>query len=145
MTAAVSQLGYLGFAVSDLGAWERFTVEVLGLGLVERHGDGALALRMDGHRQRILVEPGGADDLAYVGWQVDDDPALMAIVERLRAAGVEVVDGTVAEAARRRVHRLVKLHDPDGLPVELFWGPERVAEPFRSSVVRTGFVADERG
>lgn len=145
MTAAVTQLGYLGFEVRDVAAWERFGVDVLGLGLAERRGDGGLALRLDGYCQRIVVVPGAADDLAWVGWQVDDEAALAAVAGRLGAAGVEVVDGTAAEAAARRVRRLVRLRDPDGLPTELYCGLERAATPFSSPVVRAGFVAEERG
>jgi 2,3-dihydroxybiphenyl 1,2-dioxygenase len=144
-TAAVDQLGYLAFDVSDVAAWEKFAVEVLGLGVAARFDDGAVSFRLDGHRQRILVEPGTADDLAYVGWQVEDEAALRALVGNLRAAGVEVRDGTAAEALRRRVQRFVRFADPSGIPTELFYGPERVAEPFRSPLVRDGFVADERG
>lgn len=142
---SVDQLGYLGFEVSDVAAWERFAVEVLGLAVAARFDDGAVSFRLDGHRQRILVEPGSADDLSYVGWQVDDDAVLRSLVANLRAAGVEVTDGTPADALRRRVQRLVRFVDPSGIPTELFYGPERVAEPFRSPLVHNGFVADERG
>ena len=49
----VRQLGYLGLEVSDLIAWERFAVDVLGLELARRAADGSLALRMDWFEQRI--------------------------------------------------------------------------------------------
>jgi 2,3-dihydroxybiphenyl 1,2-dioxygenase len=142
---AVAQLGYLGFQASDMGAWESFAVEVLGLGLAGRGDDGSLALRLDQHWQRIIVTPGDADDLAFIGWQVADEAELQALVTRLRAANVDVSDGSAELAARRRVRRLVTLLDPDGIPLELYCGPERVAEPFRSPLVQSGFVAGERG
>jgi 2,3-dihydroxybiphenyl 1,2-dioxygenase len=141
---AVDQLGYLGFEATDVAAWERFAVEVLGLAAHKRD-DGGLELRLDSHRQRFVVEPGAADDLAFVGWQVDDEEELQAISQRLRAAGVAVSDGSADKARRRRVQRLVELVDPDGIPTEIYYGPERVAEPFRSPVVRSGFVAEDRG
>jgi 2,3-dihydroxybiphenyl 1,2-dioxygenase len=140
----VEQLGYLGFEASDLDVWERFAVDVLGLGAT-READGTLSLRLDSHRRRITVRPGPADDLVLLGWQVDDEEALQTIVARLRAAGIEVTDGTPAEAAERHVQRLVKLADPDGNATELYYGAERVAEPFRSPIVHSGFVAEERG
>jgi 2,3-dihydroxybiphenyl 1,2-dioxygenase len=143
-TAAVDQLGYLGFQAADMAAWRRFTVDVLGLEPQARD-DGSLALRLDSHCQRIIVEPGPADDLAYIGWQVDDEVELQAIVARLRTAGVAVSDGTPEDARRRRVQRLVTLVDPDGIPTEIYWGPERVAAPFRSPIVKSGFVAEDRG
>jgi 2,3-dihydroxybiphenyl 1,2-dioxygenase len=143
--AAVAQLGYLGFAASDVGAWESFAVEVLGLGVAGRGSDGSLALRLDGHWQRIVVVPGEADDLAFMGWEVEDEAQLQAIASRLRAAGVEVSDGNAELAARRHVQQLVSLRDPDGTQVELYVGAERAPEPFASPIVRSGFVADERG
>jgi 2,3-dihydroxybiphenyl 1,2-dioxygenase len=145
--AGASQLGYIGFEVKDADAWERFAVDVLGLGLVERSDDGTRAFRMDGHRQRVVVHPGEADDLVYLGWQFDDADSLTATVTQLRAAGVEVIDGTPEEAARRRVAKLVKLQDPSGTPLELFYGPQMAPkdEPFSSPLARSGFVADERG
>jgi 2,3-dihydroxybiphenyl 1,2-dioxygenase len=142
---AVAQLGYLGFQASDMGAWESFAVEVLGLGVAGRGDDGALALRLDGHWQRIVVTPGDADDLAFIGWEVADEAQLQLLVARLRGAGVDVGDGGAELAARRRVRRLVTLRDPDDNLVELYVGPERAPEPFCSPVVPSGFVADERG
>ena len=41
--SGATELAYLGFEASDLGAWERFATELLGLVLVERRADGALA------------------------------------------------------------------------------------------------------
>jgi 2,3-dihydroxybiphenyl 1,2-dioxygenase len=139
------QLGYIGFEVSDLGAWERFGVDVLGLQIAERRDDGALAFRLDQHRLRIVVEPGAADDVRFIGWEVGSDAELTAITVKLRAAGLDVTDGSAAEASRRHVQRLVKLRDPTGIPTEVFWGAELVTEPFVSPIVRGGFVADERG
>jgi 2,3-dihydroxybiphenyl 1,2-dioxygenase len=143
--SGVSQLGYLVFAVRDCAAWEAFATGVLGLGVSGRLADGGFALRLDSHRQRILVEPGEADDLAVVGWQVADSAALDALMARLGAAGVAVEEGGAAAAAARQVERLVRLRDPDGIALELFCGPARAAEPFVSPAVRSGFVAEERG
>lgn len=143
--ASVTQLGYLAFEVADLAAWETFVTRVLGLGIAARTARGGLVLRMDGRAARIFVEPGPADDLAAIGWEAADERALDTIVERLRAAGFEVAAGTAEEASARRVAKLVKLTDPGGIPSELFVGAERAAEPFRSDVVRSGFVGDEHG
>jgi 2,3-dihydroxybiphenyl 1,2-dioxygenase len=142
---AVAQLGYLGFEASDMHAWESFAVEVLGLGVAGRGDDGALALRLDGHWQRIVVTPGDADDLTFMGWEVADEAQLQQLVARLRAAGIVVTEGSTELAARRHVRQLVTLRDPDDNNVELYVGPERAAEPFHSPVVPSGFVADERG
>jgi 2,3-dihydroxybiphenyl 1,2-dioxygenase len=141
----IDQLGYLGFEVSDIAAWETFATQVLGLAVVDRKPDGAFALRMDGHHRRFVITPGKADDLTVIGWQVRDEKALAELTARLRKAGVEVMECSAEKAAERLVSKLVELRDPSGLPLEIYCGPTLASEPFESKVVRSGFVADELG
>jgi len=143
--SAIARLGTLGFAVSDPAAWERFAVQVLGLAVAERPGDGGFALRMDEQAQRIVVQPGEADDLAWAGFEVEDESALRELAQRLSAAGVRVSEAAPDVANARRVARLLQLEDPNGVPIELFRGPERAAEPFSSERVPSGFVTGDEG
>jgi 2,3-dihydroxybiphenyl 1,2-dioxygenase len=142
---AIARLGYLGFEASDLAAWERFALDVLGLGLAARGVDGSLALRMDEQAQRIIIHPGKADDLAYVGFEVEDQHALRAIAETLSSSGFTVNEGKPETVRTRRVAQLFLVEGPSGVPVELFHGPERSAEPFHSEAVPSGFVTGEEG
>ena len=142
---SVSQLGYLAFEVSDLGAWETFATRVLGLEVASRRADGALALRMDGHAARIFLTPGPANDLGCVGWETANDAELAAVVARLRAAGVAVREASAPERAARGVERLFCFEDPAGNPSEVYCGPSLAATPFQSRVVRGGFVGDGQG
>jgi 2,3-dihydroxybiphenyl 1,2-dioxygenase len=142
---AIARLGYLGFEASDLTAWELFAVEVLGLGLAGRGADGSIALWMDEQAQRIVVHPGQADDLAYLGFEVEDDHALRELAHRLSYSGFPVTEGKPETARARRVGQLFRVADPSGVPVELFHGPERTTEPFRSAAVASGFVTGEEG
>ncbi len=143
--AAIEQLGYLGFEVSDLAAWERFATRDLGLEVAERRDDGGFSLRMDDHARRFEIIPGPADDLAFVGWQVRDAESLDGIVARLRAADVDVAAASETDAAARHVQRLFRFRDPAGNPLELFSGPEMARTPFESKRVPSGFVANEMG
>ncbi len=143
--SAVKQLGYLVFEVSDLAAWEDFGTKVLGLGLVDPRGDAGFSLRMDGYQQRFFIERGPADDLTALGWEVEGPAELEALAQSLKDAGHEVVQGTSEDAARRNVQALISVRDPAGNINEIFHGPERVADPFVSEVVRSGFVADDQG
>lgn len=144
MTApVVTQLGYLGFEVKDLAAWEKFATEVLGLG-VSRRFDGGFSLRHDDHEQRFIITEGPADDLSVVGFQVADQAALDGVVARLKDRGIDVVQGSPEQAASRGVKALVRYVDPGGIPSEVFHGPTRV-EPFVSTVARSGFVAGDAG
>jgi len=142
---AIARLGYLGFEVSDLGAWEHFALEVLGLGLAERGADGSLALRMDEQAQRILLHPGTSDDLAYLGFEVEDEHALRGLAQTLSLSGFAVSEGKPETARARRVAELFQLEDPSGVPVELFCAPDLARAPFRSAAVPSGFVTGEEG
>jgi len=144
MSSGVQQLGYLGFGVRDLEAWETFMTKVMGLALVDRADDGSMRFRMDDHAYRFIIEPGD-DDMDFMGWQVDDEATLAELEERLKKAGVATKRGSAEELADRKVEGLLKFTDPGGIPVELFYGPAMGAEPFVSDVVKTRFVADDMG
>lgn len=139
------RLGYLGFEVSDVAAWESFGTSILGLELAGRTSDGSLSFRMDDHAQRIFVSTGSADDLAAIGWEVDDATALDAAVARLRGAGVDVAEGSRERAAARKVERLFEFRDPGGLPSEIYFGPALATAPFRSPAECSGFVTGKNG
>jgi 2,3-dihydroxybiphenyl 1,2-dioxygenase len=142
---SVKQLGYLVFEVSDLAAWKDFGSQILGLQVVDERGDAGFSLRMDSYRQRFFIEAGPADDLAAIGWEVEGAAELEAFARRFSDAGHEVVRATPEEAAARHVEALIRVHDPAGNPNEVFYGPDRSAEPFVSEVVGSGFVAGEQG
>jgi len=143
--AGISRLGYVGFEVGDLAAWERLAVDALGMMVAERRADGTLALRLDEQEQRIVLHPGPRDDVAYVGFELEDEAALRQMSERLTRAGfpTEPLGDDVAHA--RRVRALHRVEDPNGVPVELFHGPERATTPFRSPLVPSGFVTGDEG
>ena len=63
--ASVTQLGYLGIGVSDLARWEHFATDVLGLEANGSGADGSMFLRMDEYHHRFILQPKGADDLAF--------------------------------------------------------------------------------
>ena len=101
--------------------------------------------RNDGRAQRLVVRPGDANDAVVIGFEAVDDDAFDATVARLRAIGADVVDGTEAEAAERRVRRLVRTTAPWGITVELVVGLEDAATPFASELVPGGFLTDDVG
>jgi 2,3-dihydroxybiphenyl 1,2-dioxygenase len=141
----VRQLGYLGLEVSDMARWETFAVDLLGLEPGRRGDDGSLALRLDQFEQRIVLHPGPADDLAYLGFEVANDAELEELGARLVRAGSAVTEGKPEVAARRRVTRLLQLTDPTGIPVELYVGAALSKLPFQSTKVSSGFVGGDEG
>jgi len=140
----VIQLGYIGFEASNLDQWERFAVDLLGL-QVGRKAPGLLTLRMDERVQRLVIEQGPADDLAFSGFECASHDDLLAVVARLRATGLSVDEASREQAALRTVDRLFLTRDPDGNRVELYSSPGVTNVPFHSSVLRSSFVTAEQG
>lgn len=140
----VAGLGYIGLAVKDVDAWERFAVDVVGMQLARKDG-GQLSLRIDDHAQRIFVEPGAADDLVVAGWEVAGPAALDEIGNRLAAAGYPVTEESRERAAARRVERLIACRNPNGIRTEIFTGPELAGEPFASKQLKSRFVTGKNG
>jgi biphenyl-2,3-diol 1,2-dioxygenase len=143
--ASVTQLGYLGLNVSNLGEWDRFAAEVLGL-QVGKGPDGSFYLRMDENHHRFILQQDRADDVAFIGWEVADQHALRELSDQLRHDGVEVTPGKPAEAQLRGVVEMLKFKDPSGIQAEAYFGPLMDYEnPFKSPRPLSGFVTGTMG
>ncbi len=142
--ACPTQLGYLGFEVSDLAAWRDYATQILGLE-VETTPD-ATYLRMDEYSYRFVLQAGPRDDLVLLGWEVPDAAALSALAAKLSAAGIQVKAGDAAALRARRVVELIQFADPNGIRCEAYCGPllER-AVPFRSPRTLDGFLTGDLG
>lgn len=143
---AISNLGYFVIGVSDLDTWQRFAVDVIGMQVVQRSSQH-LALRIDDMRQRILLERGGDDDLQVAGWEFSTEKELDSFVLQLQSRGIAVQEPGSEAAAARRVRKLFRCIDPNGLAHELYFGAEQahMTDPFRSQVLRSRFVAGDLG
>src|SRR4051794_28604152 len=114
------QLGYLGIEVPDPSALTAFFGEVIGL-VPGDPGDagppGTVTWRNDDKAQRVIVQPGPANDAAFVGFDAGDDAHFDALVARLARAGFRTADGTEDERAARRATRLARTMAPWGVAV----------------------------
>jgi biphenyl-2,3-diol 1,2-dioxygenase len=138
--ASVTQLGYLGLNVKNVAEWERFAMEILGLQSAGDAPDGSRYLRMDENHHRFIVRENDADDLAFVGWEVTDQPALRELTAQIQAAGIEVTPGTPELARARGVVELIQFRDPSGIALEAYFGPlMNFEQPFHSARAIAGF------
>lgn len=129
--SAVTELGYVGLAVSDLQAWRRFATEIVGMEWADGPDDRVAYLRMDGWHRRIALHAGENDDLAYLGWRVSDEAALGEIAARLQAQQIDFRWASDHEADERHVMGMVKTRSPGGIETDIFWGPQVDAhQPF---------------
>ena len=136
MTA--QSLGYLGVRAKDLGDWGSYGSGMLGLQRIDKSAR-TMAFRMDDRQQRIIVDADGGEGLSFFGWEVADASALDAVAARLEKAGVPVARGSRALADERRVKDLIVTNDPVGNRLELFYGAETTAEPFKPGRSISGF------
>jgi 2,3-dihydroxybiphenyl 1,2-dioxygenase len=139
------QLAYLGLEVPDPSALTPFFADVIGLVPGDGTPAGAMTWRNDAKAQRVIVEPGPANDGAFIGLDPGDDGALDALVDRLDSAGFAAAECTDDERSARRVKRLVRTMAPWGVAVELTTGLEDAATPYASRLMPGGFLTDGVG
>lgn len=138
------ELGYLVLELPDPSSLTPVLADVVGL-VPGEPADGALTWRDDDRAQRVVVEAGPANDAVAVGIEAVGAEAFDATVARLRGIGAEVVEGSAADLARRRVDRLVRTAAPWGGDVEVVLGLAAADEPFSSALVPGGFHTDGVG
>lgn len=139
---SIGSLGYIGLGVKDPAAFDAYAREVLGL----MPGEAPGRYRLDDLSWRIAVEAADADDLVFAGFEVGGPAELADLRRRLDAAGILATDGAPELCAQRQVLGMLCCQDPDGLPVEIFYGPTlRTEAPFASPAGVEGFVTGDQG
>ncbi|MFF8837344.1 VOC family protein [Streptomyces sp. NPDC015130] len=118
----IRALGYLRLETTDLDAWRRYALDVLGMAQAPGTTDDTLLLRVDDRAYRFAIQAGESDRLLAAGWEVADAAALATAAAELEAAGVAVKTADDAELAERRVRGLIRATDPCGNPLEIYWG-----------------------
>ena len=144
-TSARLELGYLGFGVSDLAAWNTLLERVIGLTSNGTNPDGTLAYRMDDRAQRIFLQRSDADDIVVTGFAALDRDSYEATCRRLERNGSSITPGSSAVADSRRVQELVTFSDPFGNALELCLNQAIEPQSFSSSVAQSGFVTGDMG
>jgi 2,3-dihydroxybiphenyl 1,2-dioxygenase len=139
------QLAYLGLQVPDPTALSQFFGHVIGLAPGAPGPEGILTWRNDDKAQRVIVEPGPANDAAYVGFDAGDDASFDALLARLDTAGFPATEGTDAERAVRHVARLARTMAPWGVPVEVITGLAPATAAYSSALMPGGFLTDGVG
>jgi len=134
----VQSLGYVGLRARDIDDWSGYGTRLLGLQAVDGTR-GTLALRMDDHKQRLIVQEDGGEGIGFFGWEVADAAALDQLGAHLDSQGIEVAWASRALADERHVSDLIVLNDPLGNRLELFHGAATATEPFAPGRNISGF------
>ncbi|MBY8863451.1 VOC family protein [Nocardia sp. CA2R105] len=139
----ITELGYLVVGSTDLPAWQRFSVDILGaMADIE---DDTLYIRLDELKYRILVLPHSEDTLLGSGWVAPDQHAYNDCLAQLKAADMIVQPGTPEGRRARRVGGYSTFEDPSGNTHEVCWGRTQLADPFVSPTGVSGFMTGEMG
>lgn len=141
---AVAALGYIGIGVSSPEKWADFSA-LLGLMPGEPGPDGSIRYRMDECAWRIALHADDIDDCLYAGFDCGTQARFEAVLARIAKAGIAATrDEDLARV--RGVMELARLTDPDGVPLELYYGPRVVPEqPFRSPQPLSRFMTGANG
>lgn len=139
----VRSLGYVRLTSPDPDAWLRFGGEFMGMMAVEEPEPGSVAFRIDDHPARLVILPGDAGTAA-IGFEVDHRGAMAELAAGLEGRGIEVRSGSPEECEHRRVTGFVGFTDPDGNPIELYYGPYLEHTAVRTREV-SGFVTGDMG
>lgn len=141
---SIARLGYIGLSAQNPSDWVGFGEDLLGL-QAETDAAGIVTLKMDDHPFRVTVEAGAEDKLAFIGWETEDAARYEAVLDRLNRAGCEVTAGDVAGAARREVTAYSTFSDPDGNPLEVYYGRTNLGKAFVSPQNVSEFLTGDMG
>lgn len=141
---SINQLAYVVVESTDVEKWRFFGSQILGLA-GEPAADGALYLKADARRYRILVVPGERDGLFASAWECVSEEHHHSMKQTLVKAGVEIIESTPLDRQLRCVTGLFSFVDPSGNRQEVIWGAISDFVPFVSPVGVERFVTGNMG
>ncbi len=136
-------LGYVVIETEKFADWRRFGRDAIGMHLDDTLSD-VIRFRLDDNECRFLLRRGPSEDVASLGWELDDHASFDQVLARVTGHGVPVTGGSSEEAALRGVERLVRFPGPNGLQQEIFTRARTSTTPLRMRAGR-GFVTGEGG
>ncbi len=138
------ELGYLVIETDKLDETAAVLADVIGL-MPGSSPSGDRVWRNDDRAQRVVLHDGPANDITAVGLAATDADASADLANRISALGYDVVQGTVAEIAERRVETLWHTMSPWGVRIEVVTGQEIAADPVSTPMMPGGFLTDSMG
>lgn len=143
--AGVSALGYIGWEVKDLAAWDDFLRTIYGLELRADSPQNVRHYRLDERHHRLSLYPAKHDAVSFIGWEVGTRDELSELTDDLRKYGLSVKPGTQAQIKERGVMDLICFDDPDGFKSEIYLTGITDGTPFKPSRGMAGFNTGELG
>ncbi len=143
----VRSLGYVLIESADPAKWLHYGTEILGLMVAPNMpDDGNVYLKMDERPFRFAITKGEQERLSLCGWELADEAGFIAAQKTLSQADVAFDVLSADEAKSRRVRGAIRLQDPSGNNLELYWGAEldyaKFVSPKGIAGFETGFNGD---
>ncbi len=136
------RMGYAVISSRRREAWRQLLADALGMD-VEAIGEAHLRCRLDERVCRILIQPGGAEDLAALGLELNGEDAHAELMARLRANDIAVEERAGEEALLRGVSRFWRFLGPKKLRIEVYYEP--LAADKTLALGCSGFVTGDMG
>lgn len=137
-------LSYFVAQIENLGQWQRYAEQVLGMQVQAAPG-GGLYVKMDERPYRMLVVEGDAPRYLASGWELASEQAFEQALQHLERCGVAWQVGSAQAIEQRGVQALVTVSDPSGNQHELSWGHRSDCQPFVSPQGVPRFVTGDMG
>lgn len=137
-------LSYFVAQVANLGDWQRYAEDVLGMP-VSHAPQGGLYVKMDERPFRMLIVEGGEGRYLASGWELVSAAAFKHALQVLEEKGVAFTLGSAQEIDQRGVQELAIVVDPSGNRHELSWGHRSDCLPFVSPQGVPRFITGDMG
>lgn len=142
----VARLGALAFDTTDIPAWKRIMVDLLGMEARPRATEeDPLLLRYDDLEYRIALFPSTQNRTRLITWEVDTPGELDELQEKIEAAGITVTRLAHGPNGGREYVEAIDFLDPEGVPTRIRYGATWDHNEYRPSSVISGFVTGDMG
>jgi 2,3-dihydroxybiphenyl 1,2-dioxygenase len=143
---AVARLGALAFNVSDIPAWRKILVDILGMEERPRASEAdPVLIRFDDLEYRIALYPSETDGPRLITWEVDTPAELRDLADKVTAAGIPVTWREHGDNDSRDWVQSFSFVDPEGFATEIRFGATFDHNEFRPRSVVSGFVTGDMG
>lgn len=141
----IKALGYVGIESTNPENWLDYATNVVGMMIAPSMPEDDIFLKMDEYSWRIRIFNGPVDRLAIAGWELSCKTDFDQALQELKAFGIPFEQGSDDECASRRVKEFVRLTDPAGGTLELFYSMQLDYFRLQSAVGVSSFVTGYHG
>jgi 3,4-dihydroxy-9,10-secoandrosta-1,3,5(10)-triene-9,17-dione 4,5-dioxygenase len=141
----IRSLGYIVIQSTDLGKWQEYAADVLGMMIAPSSDASHLHIKIDDRPFRFEILKGDKDTYMLAGWELANQEAFEQAKQALDKAKVKYQQVDNATVKRRAVSDAIVFSDPSGNKLELFYGGGLDYAPFASPLGVSGFVTGDDG